>query len=216
MNMVRTIEKPEKWPVKRSQGGFLGLLLGPMLLLLPVLLLLSTSCRQSFTPKPEGYLRIDYPEKTYQIYDDQEFFSFEIPGYARVEIDSGPRGQEGWLNVAIPELNGKIHLSYKPVEENLTAYITDCRELVYKHTVKAQEIEETPFIEREDRRFGMVYDLKGDVASAVQFFITDSTNHFLRGSLYFNVRPNRDSLNPVIEFLREDIIHLIETTEWKY
>jgi gliding motility-associated lipoprotein GldD len=66
------------------------------------------------------------------------------------------------------------------------------------------------------KRFGMVYDLKGDVASAVQFFITDSTKHFLRGSLYFNIQPNRDSLNPVIDFLREDIMHLIETTQWKY
>ena len=99
---------------------------------------------------------------------------------------------------------------------NLTAYITDSRDLVYKHTVKAQGIEDTPFIHREESRFGMIYDLKGDVASAVQFFVTDSTTHFLRGSLYFNCRPNRDSLNPVIEFLREDIIHMIETTSWKY
>ncbi len=181
-----------------------------------LLILVSTSCKQSFTPKPTGYLRVDYPEKTYHLYGDQEFFEFEIPDYAIVEIDSGPGGHEGWVNVAIPQLNGKIHLSYIAVGDNLTAYITDCRELVYKHTVKAQEIKETPFIHREQNRFGMVYDLTGDVASAVQFFITDSTDHFLRGSLYFNIRPNRDSLNPVIEFLREDIIHLIETTRWKY
>jgi gliding motility-associated lipoprotein GldD len=181
-----------------------------------LLILVATSCNQSYTPKPAGYLRIDYPEKNYRLYSDQEFFEFEIPDYATVEIDSGPGGHQGWVNVAIPQLNGKIHLSYKPVGENLTAYITDCRELVYKHTVKAQGIEETPFIHREQNRYGMVYDLKGDVASAVQFFITDSTDHFLRGSLYFNSRPNRDSLNPVIEYIREDIIHLIETTRWKY
>ena len=181
-----------------------------------LLLLVFPSCKQSYTPKPSGYLRVDYPEKTYGLYSDLEFFEFEIPDYATVEIDSGLRGQQGWINVAIPQLNGKIYLSYKPVGDNLTAYITDCRELVYKHTVKAQGIEETPFIHREQNRFGMVYDLKGDVASAVQFFITDSTNHFLRGSLYFNSRPNRDSLNPVIEYLREDIIHLIETVHWKY
>ncbi len=124
--------------------------------------------------------------------------------------------KEGWINLSFPQLNGKIHLSYKAVNEDLNAYITDSRELVYKHTVKAQGITESPFIQREQKRYGMVYDLKGDVASAVQFFITDSTEHFLRGSLYFNCRPNRDSLNPVIDFLREDIIHLIETTQWKY
>lgn len=181
-----------------------------------LVVILSTSCRESFTPKPAGYLKISYPEKTYELYDEQEHYQFEIPHYARVEKDSLRRSEEGWTNVVIPQLNGTIHLSYKPVDDHLNALITDSRELVYKHTVKAHGIEETPFIERDDKRFGMIYDLKGDVASAVQFFITDSTTHFLRGSLYFNCQPNRDSLNPVIEFLREDILHLIETTQWKY
>lgn len=181
-----------------------------------LLLFASGSCKQAYTPKPAGYLRIDFPEKSYRLYSDQKEYQFEIPDYARVEIDSSPGAEEGWINVAFPRLNGKIHLSYKPVDDHLNDLIADCRELAYKHTVKAQAIEETPFVERDQRRFGMVYDLKGDVASAVQFFITDSTEHFLRGSLYFNCRPNRDSLNPVIEFIRTDIIHLIETTEWKY
>jgi len=186
---------------------------GMMILLLMVLPL---SCDQSYTPKPTGYVKIDYPEKVYRLYDDQPYYSFEIPEYAVVEIDRGRNSEPGWINLHIPRLNGTIHLSYKPVTDNLVAYITDSRDLVYKHTVKAQGIEDTPFIHREESRFGMIYDLKGDVASAVQFFVTDSTNHFIRGSLYFNCRPNRDSLNPVIEFLREDIIHMIETTSWKF
>lgn len=181
-----------------------------------ILMLLVASCDRSYTPKPFGYSRIKTPEKSYTLYTGQDFYQFEIPGYAYVEIDSSRGADPGWINVVIPQLNGKIHLSYKPVTDNLGAYITDCRTLVYKHTVKAQGIEESPFIHREQKQFGMVYDLKGDVASAVQFFVTDSTHHFLRGSLYFNSSPNRDSLNPVIEFLREDIIHMIETTEWKY
>ncbi len=180
------------------------------------LLLPGMACDRSYTPKPAGYLRVDYPEKTYRLYDDSEFYQFEIPTYAVVEIARGRNSEAGWVNLQIPSLNGTIHLSYKPVKDNLVAYITDSRDLVYKHTVKAQGIEDTPFIHREEKRFGMVYDLKGDVASAVQFFVTDSTTHFLRGSLYLNCRPNRDSLNPVIEFLREDIMHMIETTEWKY
>lgn len=190
-----------------------GLMLAMLLL---GMLLLASSCKESYTPKPAGYLKITYPEKAYQLYDQQEHYQFEIPQYARVEKDSLRRSEEGWINVAIPPLNGTIHLSYKPVGDQLNTLIKDSRELVYKHTVKAHGIEETPFIEREEKRFGMIYDLKGDVASAVQFFITDSTDHFLRGSLYFNCQPNRDSLNPVIEFLREDIIHMIETTRWKY
>lgn len=180
------------------------------------MVLMGMACDRSYTPKPSGYLRVDYPEKTYRLYDDQEFYQFEIPTYAVVEIDEKGNSEAGWVNLQIPSLNGTIHLSYKPVKDNLVDYITDSRDLVYKHTVKAQGIEDTPFIQREEKRFGMVYDLKGDVASAVQFFVTDSTKHFLRGSLYLNCRPNRDSLNPVIEFLREDIMHMIETTEWKY
>lgn len=181
-----------------------------------LLLVLTVACYRSSTPRPEGYARIDYPEKAYRPYNDQPQYSFEIPVYSTVEADSSPQAEPGWINVVIPPLNGTIHLSYKPVQDNLDEYITDARTLVYKHTVRAQGIEETPFYQREDRRFGIVYDLKGNVASAVQFFVTDSTHHFLRGSLYLNSRPNRDSLNPVIEFLREDILHMIETTAWKY
>lgn len=174
------------------------------------------SCDRSYTPKPTGYVRIDYPEKTYRLYTDQPFYQFEIPGYAQVVNDISRNAEPGWINVVIPQLNSQIHLSYKPVNDNLEEYIADSRTLVYKHTVKAEGIEESPFINREQRRFGMVYDLKGDVATAVQFFVTDSTHHFLRGSLYFNCPPNRDSLNPVINFLREDIIHMIESISWNY
>jgi gliding motility-associated lipoprotein GldD len=173
------------------------------------------SCHRATTPKPDGYVRIDFPEKSYHLDDSQEHYRFEIPDYARLERDSSRGAEPGWVNLVVPQLNGKVHLSYKPVHGNLEEYIADCRTLAYKHTVKAEGIEETPFIEREQKRYGMVYDLKGDVASAVQFFITDSVQHFLRGSLYFNCTPNGDSLRPVIEFMREDIIHLIETTEWK-
>jgi gliding motility-associated lipoprotein GldD len=206
------LKRAGRWSGVRRTGRHAGFIALGMVLIFLYL----DSCKQSYTPKPAGYMKITFPEKAYRLYSDQQYYQFEIPVYARVDIDSGPRSEPGWINVEFPSLNGTIHLSYKPVDDHLNALITDCRELVYKHTVKAQGIEETPFIEPDQRRFGMIYDLKGDVASAVQFFITDSTDHFLRGSLYFNCRPNRDSLNPVIDFLREDILHLIETTQWKY
>jgi gliding motility-associated lipoprotein GldD len=182
----------------------------------PLLLILLLSCDRGITPKPAGYLRIDYPNKGYVLHDDQEFYRFEIPIYASVERDSMRGAEPGWVNVVFPSLSGKVHLSYKPVDGNLGDYISDCRTLAYKHTVKAEGIEETPFVHKPQGRFGMIYDLTGNVASPVQFFITDSTRHFLRGSLYFNCPPNQDSLRPVIAFIREDILHLIETTQWKY
>lgn len=187
----------------------------PVMAMLALFLVLG-SCDRAATPKPRGYLRIKTPEKAYTLYDEQPAFSFEVPEYARVVPKPDGNGGEGWIDVVVPELNGTIHLSYKPVNGNLAGYITDCRNLAYKHTVKAEGIEETPFIQREENRYGMIYDLSGNVASAVQFFVTDSTTHFLRGSLYFNAIPNQDSLRPLVEFLREDILHLIGTTRWKY
>ena len=203
-----------------KHGRTAGIVAGSALLLRTAALLAMLapviSCNRSYTPKPTGYARIDYPGKSYRLYDEQEHFRFEVPEYSRVVPDNSPGAEPGWFNVEIPRFNSKIHMSYKPVNNNLDGYIADSRALAYKHTVKAEGIEESPFIERDSRRYGMVYDLKGEVASAVQFFITDSTDHFLRGSLYFNAHINRDSLNPVIDFLRSDIIHLIETTRWKY
>jgi len=185
-------------------------------LALAVCLPLMVSCNRQETPKPKGYLRIKTPEKSYRLYDEQPQYSFEVPEYAQVVPNQSRNAKEGWFDIRVPELNGTIHLSYKPVNGNLSEYITDCRTLAYKHTVKAEGIEETPFIEREEDRYGMIYDLSGNVASAVQFFVTDSTTHFLRGSLYFHTVPNQDSLRPLVDFLREDILHLIETTRWKY
>jgi gliding motility-associated lipoprotein GldD len=204
---------------RKEPGGGIRRTLLRSLAMIPLgtlLVWLALSCDHSYTPKPSGYVRIDFPERTYRMYDAQPFYRFEIPTYIHVEQDSSPGADPGWINLVVPSLNGTIHLSYKPVHGNLGDYITDSRTLAYKHTVKAEGIEETPFIEREQKRYGMIYDLKGDVASAVQFYLTDSTHHFLRGSLYFNAPPNRDSLNPVIDYLREDIVHLIESTQWKY
>jgi len=162
-----------------------------------------------------GYSRIDFPEKDYKIFDVGGPYSFEIPTYAYVEKNKSGPSEPWWINIVFPDLNGKIHISYKSVEDNLEKYIEDSRTLVYKHSSRSEGIEETPFIYEDERKFGILYDLRGDVASTVQFFVTDSSSHFLRGSLYFNTQPNRDSLNPVIDFLREDILRLIESTTWK-
>jgi len=201
--------------IKADQGLYGGKALRNAGAVLLGMVLMLSACGGNTTPKPMGHVRIDLPEKSYTTFT-QPWYSFEIPVYAYPVHSRSGKADAGWTNLVVPSLNGIIHLSYKPVSDNVDAYIKDARTLAYKHVVKADGIEESLFMDRENRRFGMVYDLGGQVASSVQFFITDSTSHFLRGSLYFNCPPNADSLSPVIRFLREDIIHLLETTRWNY
>jgi len=180
-----------------------------------LMLLALMCCKPHYTPKPAGYLRIDFPEKAYQIYNTSCPYTFEYPLYGKITADSSKISELCWINIEFPGFGGKIHISYKQVNNNVNTFIEDSRTLAYKHTVKADAISETLYTNDEKRVFGLLYQIKGDAASSVQFYLTDSTKHFLRGSLYFNVQPNADSLAPVIDFFKEDVMHLIETLEWK-
>ena len=185
------------------------------ILLIFFFLISGFSCRENYTPKPRGYPRIDFPEKDYIRYDSSMAFSFYYPVYAEVVPDRSVNAEPGWLNINFKEMNGTIYLSYKTIKENLDKYIEDSRNFVYKHAIKAEQIPEIPFSRPESKVYGILYDIKGNAASSVQFFITDSTRHFVRGSLYFDTQPDKDSLAPVIQFVREDIVHMINTFQWK-
>lgn len=174
-----------------------------------------TGCKHHYTPKPAGYLRIDFPEKEYQIYNSNCPYTFEYPQYGNIVPDTSRIAEPCWINIEFPRFNSKLHISYKPIRNNLQNYTEDSRTLAYKHTIKADAISETTYSDSTRKVYGLLYEIKGDAASNIQFYLTDSARHFLRGSLYFYVQPNADSLAPVIGFFREDIIHLIETLEWK-
>ncbi|MGB9745605.1 MAG: gliding motility lipoprotein GldD [Bacteroidales bacterium] len=183
------------------------------LLLIP-LLVMSQGCRKHFTPKPRGYFRIDLPEKQYRMYRSDCPFSFEFPVYASVVPDKDKDAEPCWLNIQFEQLHATIHLSYKQIRKNLPELTEDARSFVYKHTIKADAIGETQLTYPERKVYGILYDIEGNAASSVQFFLTDSTRHFIRGALYFSTTPNADSLGPVIRFIREDIIHLTSTFQW--
>jgi len=119
-----------------------------------------------------------------------------------------------WMNIEFPQFKAKIHLSYKKVSGNLNGYIEDSHTLAYKHAIKADGIEEILLEDSSRKMYGILYDIKGNAASSVQFYVTDSLHNFLRGSLYFEAQPNKDSLAPSIVFFRKDILHLIETLSW--
>ncbi|MDG1475736.1 MAG: gliding motility lipoprotein GldD [Vicingaceae bacterium] len=183
------------------------------------ILLISTiliSCGgDSFTPKPSGYFRIDLPQKEYKVLEKDCPFVFEIPTYASTKQNINNPDKPCWFDLVFDDLNASVYLSYKPIETNLNKYLEESRLLAFKHTVKAFDIEQQIISFPEKKVYGLVYQIEGNAASAYQFHLTDSTNHFLRGSLYFNNIPNQDSIQPVLNFVKEDITHLFETFEWK-
>lgn len=174
------------------------------------------SCRDDYYPKPRGFFRIDLPEKQYQRFDSTFPYSFEYPIYAVPEKNLAKTDEPFWINISFPQFKGKLHLSYKKIDGNFDTYVEDTRTMVMKHIPKATAIETTFFEDRQSKVYGLTYTIAGvGTASPYQFYVSDSVRHFLRGALYFNVVPNNDSLEPVIDFLKEDINHLIETLEWK-
>jgi len=173
------------------------------------------ACKRDYTPKPRGYFRIDLPEKNYSSFDTTFPYKFDYPSYTKIVEDKSKSSEKYWINIEYPELNGKIHISYKNVNNNISQILEDTRKLAYKHTIKAEAINEKMYIKPEKHVYGILYEIEGNAASSVQFFLTDSTEHYLRGALYFNTEPNKDSLAPVLNFIKEDIIRLIESFEWK-
>ena len=193
------------------------------------------SCNSAFTPKPKGYFKIDFPERSYQTFNEPGFpYSFEYPSYATVGKNvEAEDNQPYWLNVEFKGFNGRIYLSYKSVngystykikqgdtykdslvKNNFDKLRDEAFNLTYKHTIKASGIVDSFFSTRPGYA-GMYFYVEGNAATSKQFFITDSVRHFLRGALYFDATPNEDSIKVVSDFLESDVKHLISTLKWK-
>lgn len=176
---------------------------------------LFVSCSHE-TPKPYGYFRIDLPQHEYISYDSiYPPCSFEVSAFSQVINRKARDGKSEWIDIVYPSLNGRIYCNYTDINGNFRALSEDSRNLVYKHTVRADAIIEHPFENQENHVYGILYEITGNAASPIQFIVTDSTRHFLRGSLYFNNTPNADSIAPVTAYIESDIRHLIESVNWK-
>ena len=167
-------------------------------------------------PKPRGYFRIDLPEKAYTKVDTIERYSFECPEYAQITYDRYSPDEKNWANVEMPQIKGSIHLTHKNVDGNLGDYLEDVHTMVTKHLQKANGVRDSLIVNDEHKVYGLFIEMDGKgVATPMQFYLTDSTKNFVRGALYFNFQPNNDSMQPVINFIRDDIDHMISTFEWK-
>lgn len=187
------------------------------MLLILIFTLFGCASESVDSPKPKGYFRIKFPVKTYRTYQSNCPFTFDYPVYAKMVIDSDKNAKPCWTNLNFPQFNGQLHLTYYDVftEDNYNEMTESARKLAMKHTIKANSIDQK-LINYPDRKvYGVYYAIDGNTASSVQFFLTDSSKHYFRGALYFNERPQYDSIQPVVNFIKKDIDRLIESFKWK-
>jgi len=170
-----------------------------------------------YTPKPRGFYRINLPEKNYIQATTGCPFVFEQPTYALLKTDLSDGANPCWKNLDFPQFNARLHMSYFAISSKapLAQLTEDARTFAFKHTAKATSIDQVKIYRPTDRLYGITYLIHGNTASNLQFFVSDSSKHYLRGALYFHEKPNLDSIQPVLNFLQQDIERLIHTFTWK-
>ena len=187
-------------------------------IILPLFALIFFGCGDDPIPKPNAYLKLQYPKADYKRTNISVPFTFDKNNFAKPvsDIKSSENGNSISINIEYPQLKGTVYLTYKKVQENnLKNLLRDAQNLTLKHTQKADEINSNVFENEEKDVYGMFYEVGGNAASQSQFYATDSTNHFLSGSLYFYAKPNYDSIYPAAIYLRNDIKRIMESLEWK-
>ncbi len=162
-------------------------------------------------PKPKAMLRLEYEKSGYEKLGlDDCPYVFEKNKSAKLAHQNGCS-----VNLEYPQLNGTIYVSYKKVDGNVKKLLSDVQKLTYEHVVKASAIVEQPYVDSLHQKYGMFYEVSGNAASQSQFYLTDSTSHFITGSIYFNSKPNYDSILPAAVYLREDVRKIMESLRWK-
>jgi gliding motility-associated lipoprotein GldD len=186
--------------------------------LLP-LIILAACGSDAYTPKPHAYPREYYPEKGYKLFDTLAPFSFRYPHYAVIQkySDDDSNSHPFWYNIHYLPFNATLHISYHAFKDRseFDRLFDDTRRLAYKHDIKAEEIEEIELQNPATHSSGIIYELKGNTATNLNFYISDGQKHFLRGALYFNARTEIDSIQPIFQFIKQDVVKMIETTVWK-
>ena len=181
-----------------------------------IVLLSACTSGSEYSPKPRGYFNIEMPKKVYRTFNNGCAFSFEYPVYAEMLKDSSKDTRPCWYNLSFSQFNGRLHLTYYDVssKKEYEGLVEDARTFAFKHTVKANSIDQKLINYPEKKVYGVYYAIEGNTASSVQFFLTDSTRHYFRGALYFNERPQYDSIQPVVSFIKKDIDRMISTFKW--
>jgi gliding motility-associated lipoprotein GldD len=181
-----------------------------------VIMLLISACEQNYLPKPLGYNRLPLPSAAYRLSPDTLPYTFEYSSHAQLLDDTTTISERYWIEIYYPLLKSNIHITYKRLDNNkklLEEFMNDAYTLTAKHQIKAYAIDEV-ITRTPSGKTAVIAELQGEVPSQMQFTMTDSTRNFLRGALYFETKVNNDSLAPAIEYMKKDIMHLINTLEW--
>ncbi len=177
-----------------------------------ILSVILSGCVSDPIARPDGFMRIGMPEKTYSPFQVEGCpFSSSLNSSAKILYKDSANC---WIDIVYPTLLSTIQLTYKPVENNLQELFLDAQKLAYKHTVKATGMREQVFAYDSSRVYGMYYEMSGASATTTQFYATDSTQHFIRGVLYHYSTPNPDSLAPVTSFMRQEMLEFISNLSW--
>ncbi len=171
------------------------------------------SCGGEVLPKPKGMLRLSYPSPKYTELELPCPYSFEKNDFS--ELKAPKRNRRCWYDLEYSKMRATLYLSYYRVHNNLDSLLRDAQNLTQEHFIKADGIKPKEYVDADKKIYGMIYEVSGDAASPSQFYVTDSLKHFLVGSIYFKVKPNYDSILPAANYLRNDIMHLMETLQWK-
>ncbi len=172
------------------------------------------SCKDDPRPKPKGFLALEYPEANYERLNIGCPYTFDKNAIA--EVSPSRNRIPCWIQLDYEKMKGSIFITYQPVRNNLDSLLADAQKLPLQHTIKADVIEGDVYTNDFNNTYGMFYEVEGDAASQAQFYLTDSTDHFLTGSVYFESLPNFDSIVPAADYLKKDIRHLMESLQWNY
>ena len=202
--------------MRRHKKVFHGKCLAQGLVWVVVVVLVASACQREHLPKPLGYNRLLLPSHDYMPLPDSFPYTFEYSKHARLLRDTSRISERYWVEIYYPQLKSNIHITYKPInsEKLLREFLDDSYTLTSKHQIKAYAINEV-ISKTPSGKTAVIAELEGEVPSQFQFTITDSAKNFMRGALYFNTQVANDSLAPAIEFMKRDMMQIINTLEWK-
>lgn len=192
------------------------------LLYISILSVLLWSCgddEENFAPKPKGFNRINLPKNDYVGLDTTYPYFFEYSKHAIIRMDSSKIAEPYWIHVIYPKLGrAEIQITYKDISDDsqkkLSELIEDSHRLASKHLYRADAMK---YYEHRnaDNQPVLALGLIGEIPSHLQFYTTDSVKHFLRAAIYFRTATENDSLAPLIDFVKKDMLHMIATQKFK-